>query len=241
MKTRKRTLVKSIFLSVIRYERWKSNPKNIDKMIYMEQYKHMIGFVCMICFVFFAVGCKPVQQITKIKTDSVVSATVHAQTSVEQHQTTNVQENSAITAKTESEKSIIELDTDKSVISGTLVVYDTSKPVDERTGKPPIKSELSWTHNKDIERKYTQSQNFNTSVNQKKDLNAEQVIASKAKEEIKSKSKSEVKTEITEKSFANTSVILFVIIGIIVLYFIVSKTTPIGFFTKIIHFFRKKQ
>ena len=45
MKTRKRTLIKTILLSMVRYERWKMNPKNVEKVILMEMYNHNLGWV----------------------------------------------------------------------------------------------------------------------------------------------------------------------------------------------------
>jgi hypothetical protein len=45
MKTRKRTLLKTFLLMLIRYDRWRMNPKNIDMVIYMEQMKHKIGIL----------------------------------------------------------------------------------------------------------------------------------------------------------------------------------------------------
>jgi len=241
MKTRKRTFFRNLLAMAIRNQCWMSNPKNLDKIIAMEQFRYQAGFTYMICFLFFAVSCKPVQQITKIKTDSIASVSTQLKTNTEQTQTTNVQEKSVITAQIDSSTSNINFNTDKSVMSGTLVVYDTSKPVNERTGKPPIKSELNWSNKKDIERKSVEASNFSNQENKKTDVSAEQKKASNNDTKIKSKSNNEIKTDITEEWFANKSLILFVLIGIgIVIYFIVSKTTPIGILTKIIRFFRKK-
>jgi len=42
MKTRKRTWLKTFLLMLIRYDRWRMNPKNIDLVVYLEQMKPKI-------------------------------------------------------------------------------------------------------------------------------------------------------------------------------------------------------
>ncbi|HEY5593154.1 MAG TPA: hypothetical protein VIK55_19325 [Paludibacter sp.] len=45
MKTRKRTFIKTVFLMLVRNERWYADPRNIEKIILMEQMTHKIGWV----------------------------------------------------------------------------------------------------------------------------------------------------------------------------------------------------
>jgi hypothetical protein len=42
---RKRTLIKTFFLLLVRYERWKMNPKNMEKVILMELYNPKMSWI----------------------------------------------------------------------------------------------------------------------------------------------------------------------------------------------------
>jgi hypothetical protein len=42
---RKRTLFKTFFLLLVRYERWKMNPANMEKVILMELYNPKMSWI----------------------------------------------------------------------------------------------------------------------------------------------------------------------------------------------------
>lgn len=43
MKTRKRTFIKTFFLSLVRYEKWKMDPRNVEIVARMEMYTPKIA------------------------------------------------------------------------------------------------------------------------------------------------------------------------------------------------------
>ncbi len=142
MKSRKRTLVKTVLLSLIRYERWKMNPKNIDKAIFMEQYKHSIGYTWIVLLLLTITSCAPVKKIEK----SDVTQKLQAQTEVKTNDKveTKAENGQKINLKVDSSnvKKSVNAETKATEDITKTVNYDTSKQPD-KSGKLPIASETT--------------------------------------------------------------------------------------------------
>lgn len=241
MKNRKRSFLKSLLLTWVKSERWYQNPKNIDMLIYREQYKHMIGFTWLLCLAFFMVSCGTTTKVTKTKAETAISSETQVKKNIEQTNTSTVVDKSITVGKNIEEKSLIQFEKDTEEFEARLITYDTSLPVDEKTGKPPAKSELTWTNKKNNEKKSNQVSTVSESTKTNTDLNVDLKNSTKQKSDssatVKVKSKSE--TSITEKIFSNKLWIMLIILGVGIVFLILKDITPLGLFLKIKNFFHR--
>ena len=91
---------------------------------------------------------KTAKENTAILTESTVEkSAVHSDES-------NAVDNSITVVEEKINKTIDEIENATEEFEARLVVYDTDKPVDEKTGKPPAKSELYITNRKTTRIKY---------------------------------------------------------------------------------------
>lgn len=242
MKTRKRTLIKTALLSLVRYERWKMNPKNIERIIQSEQWKHGLWFTWMLCLAFFMVSCGTTTKVTKTKAETAISSDIQVKKNLEQTNTSTTVDKSVTANTNVEEKSLIQIEKETEEFEARLITYDTSLPVDEKTGKPPAKSELIWTNKKNNEKKSNQISTVSESTKTSTDLNVDLKNFIKQKSDsfarVKAKSKSEV--SITEKVFSNKLWIMLIVLVVgIAAFFVLKKITPLGLFLKIKNFFHK--
>ena len=109
---------------------------------------------------------------------------------------------------------------DENSVSGTettinSVVYDTDKPIDVNTGKPPVKSETTKVIKKDNFKKIVSEAVFTTIKNDSTDI------------KVVDKSKIETETKVSEtpkkSTFAYVYYILVIVIVLVVGFFIYAK------------------
>jgi len=139
MKTRKRTFIKTVLLSLVRYERWKRNPKNIERIILQEQWKHGLWFTWSIALLFLVSSCAPAKKIEKsslkvdVKTETQVTKTAEEKTDL----TTSV--NTEKKAD-ESIKKTVSADENEQTTIHTIN-YDPKSEVVPGTDRPKVISE----------------------------------------------------------------------------------------------------
>ena len=134
---RKRTLVKTIFLSLIRFERWKMNPKNIDKMIYLEQYTHIIGYTWIVVLMLTVSSCSPVKKIEKsnLKVDVKTETQVTKTTEEKKDLTTSVNNEKKTDESTKKTASVDENETEETTIHTVNYDPQTKSIASETTTK----------------------------------------------------------------------------------------------------------
>ena len=97
----------------------------------------------------------------------------------------------------------------------TTVVYDTEKPIEEKTGKPPVKSETTKIIKKDVSQNVTSKADFTTIYNDS------------TKKETVDKSQIKTKTEVsvTPKKSTFAYIYYILVIGILIVagFFVYKK------------------
>lgn len=244
MKTSKRTFLKTLFLILVKNERWLHSPKNIDALIYREQRRNMIACTWSFLAVFIVgllfVGCSTTKT-TKIKTDQAISSDSQVKKSSELTNTTNLVDKSIISNNTSIGKTLDITENEIGEVTGKLTIFDTSLPVDAKTGKPPAKSELVWTNKKTTQKSENQKSNFVTTDQKKNDLKIDEKSVSKNKSDSSANVKAKTKTEdtTTVKKLPNMSLILLGVLGVTVLLIFVFKIPVVELFVKLFSFVRK--
>ena len=157
---KKYTFFRNLLAIVIRSYRWRQNPKNIEVAYTLE---HLWKF-CFFCFITcFTLSCAPVKKLEKIKIETKSDSI-----------TTDKSEIKTVKYIDLIEKEWNDLET-------RILVYDTEKPIDSVTHKPPLKSETIIINNKQAEKK---TFSIDNSTN-KKNTSAEIKTSLKAKTETR--------------------------------------------------------
>lgn len=101
MKIRKHTLIRNLVCVLIRNYRFRMNPKNIEQIVLMEQYRLMIGFTWVFCILLAFTSCRTTKDSTKtaLKTELAAKLDVAAtnETNVATVTDAVVKDNSTIT------------------------------------------------------------------------------------------------------------------------------------------------
>lgn len=125
---------------MLRSYRWRMNIKNIEAMITLEQQLWKLGFVCFItCFI---ISCAPVKKLVKTDIKQLVETVTNVQKNTEAVTDTKV------TDKTEkvTDKTIEQIEKEWNDLEIRITAYDTNKPIDSVTHKPPVISETVITN-----------------------------------------------------------------------------------------------
>lgn len=157
---KKYTFFRNLLAILIRSYRWRQNPKNIE-VAYTLEHLWKFGFLC--CITCFALSCAPVKKLEKIKIET--------------------KSDSISTDKSEIKtvKSIDLIEKEWNDLETRILVYDTDKPIDSVTHKPPLKSETIIIHKKQAEKKTISVDNSTI----KKNTSAEIKTSLKAKTETR--------------------------------------------------------
>ena len=157
MKTRKRTFFKTVFLSIARYERWKQNPKNIEKMILEEQYRHGLWFTWSVMFVFLIASCAPVKKIEKSDVTQKQQTQTEVKTNDKVEEKAKTEQKINLKVDSSAVKKLVNAETKATEEFTKTVNYDTSKQPD-KIGKLPISSETTHITRSVSNNNSTQSQ-----------------------------------------------------------------------------------
>ena len=136
---KKRTFFRNMLAIMIRSYRWRMNPKNIEAIITLEQQLWKLGFVCF--FTYFVLSCAPVKKLEK--TENKLSV----ETATEVQKKTEVVTDTKVTDKTEkvTDKTIELIEKEWNDLEIRITAYDTNKPIDSITRKPPVMRETVIT------------------------------------------------------------------------------------------------
>lgn len=187
----------------------------------------------LICFLILllVVGCKTT--VKSVKDKAVTQAETNVEKSSVQSAEAKVIDKSAFAEQASAEKTIEEIEKSTEEFEARLVVYDTDKPVDEKTGKPPTKSELFITNKKSSGSTSTTAEASSNSVVSNIDVK----IAQEANIKINSDSLTTINENkqslTTEKTVSNKSWILFLVIGVVMFYLIITKFSFVKLVVKI--------
>lgn len=135
---------------------------------------------------------KTVESKNDIKTETLAS------TRKDEKQILNTASNSQTGTKAVSDRIIKQMDQMQSVCNSKLVIYDTSKPIDLKTGKPPILSESTTCYSKNNEK--NRSITTNTKVEEIKESNFEGQLFKEQKQKKVETKKLIDKSKVTETS-----------------------------------------
>ena len=169
MKRKKRTFLKTVFLTLVSNDRWLRNPKNKDKYRQWIQLNSMIGFtwIILICFV---MSCAPAQKIEKSSLKSDIDKVTNVSKKTDEKQTGSVIDTSIKTADKNTESSEIKNKTTETKTTR----FDGSKPIVPGTGKPPVIEEIIKTetesNQKDIRIQETLTEKLNLQISYTREL-----------------------------------------------------------------------
>lgn len=152
---------------------------------------HQKLIALLIAFVFFA--CAGVKKTEKIAVKESVKAQTELSKKVDKVQ------NLKVISQTEvaNNKSIEEIEKLSENLETRLITYDTDKPVDVSTGKPPVKSERITTYVKSSQKDNKITDKSIDKINLK--IDAKTVLKSKVDSNSNTNNKVVSKTETTEK------------------------------------------
>lgn len=193
------------------------------------------------CFVVLCTGCGTTKTI-KTKEETAISSVTQASKLIDEQKTTNVVDKSVIENQLVEENSLIQFEKETGEFEGSLIIYDTSLAVDEKTGKPPTKSKLTWTNKKNTEKTSNQSSKTSENENKMNDLNTTDKSSLKQKSKNSTNLKAKNENSAKKKTSPNVSLILLLFFGVCVIVFCVyKKITPLGIFLKIKTLFIKSK
>jgi hypothetical protein len=178
-----------------RYERFRSNPKNIDLIIHETQRMWQLGFVMLTLVIL--VSCS-VTKTTKSDVKSNVSSESGVSKEIALSESNQSADHTRTSIDSTSIKALQLFEVWKKGYTSQLKTYDTSKPVDPKTGTPPLASELninnveSGTKNtqENGEVKYNQIKQNDIVTNLTKQLKSKSDSIAFLKQELSSRNKS---------------------------------------------------
>lgn len=184
-------------------------------------------FIFLIAFVLIA--CNPVKQITqsheviKKTTDSTVIAKTETKTDI-----ASKNDNTKVV-----EKTMEQFEKETTTFEAVLVTYDTTKPIEAKTGKPPVLSELTVKKAGTVDRRHASKENQTDS--DKSDFKSEikQTTDNMTSVHIKSADEKTEKQTLQITSTFNTPIIIGVIFLIIIAGTYFKKSWIIKIITQI--------
>lgn len=189
--------------------------------------KKVIFFLILL----FLVGCKTT--VKSVKDKAVILTETKVEKSTVQATEAKVTDKSIVAEEAKVKKTIEEIEKATEEFEARLVVYDTDKPVDEKTGKPPTKSELFITNKKASGSTAKKSEIGSNTIVSNSDIKMSQEATIKINSDSLTNINEKKKSLTTDKTVSNKSWILFVVIGVVLLYLIVTKLSFVGLLAKI--------
>lgn len=189
MKTKKKnTTWRNIVDAYIRVERFRMNPNNIDILRHTKAFQ--LGLILF--SMFLIVSCSGTKKLEKsnVKTDVKTEVGVKKQSDENQNLQVTSGSEQVQNKTTDSSES-------KTTNKTTKVTdFDTSKPADPVTGKPPVLRETVTDENEITNKNDKTEENLNAKLNMQTNYNRQltQKVDSQAKVISKLQSKTEVKT-----------------------------------------------
>ena len=179
----------------------------------------------------FLVGCKTT--VKTVKENAVTNTQTKVEKSTEQAVETKIIDKSTVAEETKHKKTIEEIESATEEFEARLITYDTDKPVDERTGKPPTKSELFITNKKAFGSTAYKKETGSNTIVSNTDVKMAQEVTTKINTDSSTTINEKRKVATTDKTIANKSWILFVVIGVTLFYLIITKFSFVGLLAKI--------
>lgn len=236
---KKNTFWRDFLAFYLHYQRWKSDIRNIETVIRFDTMQRQInGFLFIFLAVIFA-SCSSVRKTEK----NAVSATKTSDTRVLQSNEINsslgLSSKGTVSSMGVAENNLTQTVDESGDYQATLTVYDTSKPVDSLTGKPPVQSELVIKKSDKRKKVTKNAARTANSTKQQSDININKKIEARNKTDSKAHTATKEKetTESTETTLPNKSLILFAVFGVGVLFLIIRFRVKI--ISRIVGFFRK--
>jgi hypothetical protein len=196
----------------------------------------------LVLFIF--VACAGTKKVTTDKVSTEVKKETQLEKKTETKESGSVSDKSTSKIDSTAIKSLEQIEKLTSLFESRLKTYDTSKPVDPKTGTPPLVSELIISNNTTKDIKQTDNSKYNTSKTDKKDVQIDynklikSAIDSTVAEAMKQKSTSETK----EPPDGNWwKWLLAGCIIPVVLWFIVKKNWHAKAFVWLLNLFRFKK
>lgn len=186
---KKNTLWRNFLACMVRYERFRSNPKNIDLIIHETQRYWQLGFVMVA--ILLMVSCASTTKIEKSKLDSSIASNTNVTKKTDETQAGSITDKSekAQDKKTESSENTAKVKETK------ITDYDPSKPIVPGTGKPPVVKETVTTEKEETQKSDKTEESLRQKLNLQVDYNKKlkQTVDSQSNVITKLKAKTETK------------------------------------------------
>lgn len=203
MKTKKRTFITRLFRSyiagMIKYDRLIHRTENHYLLLHEMHRLYKFGFLM---FAFIIMGCAPAKNA--LKTD--VTQKLQSETQVSKN-TEVTEKGSAVdksTLKTDSSgvKALELIEKMTQDFEARLKIYDTDKPTDPVTGRPPLASELEIKNKVTDDKKTSGSESSVVKTDKQNNIQTEwsKVINNRIDSAMKANSKTIANTEATDTS-----------------------------------------
>lgn len=186
----------------------------------MKVMKKLILFLVVLLFVGCKTTVKSVKQKEQLLTETRVDKSEVAK------EKSSIADNSTLLTENNIKKTIDEIERAIEDLEARLVLYDTDKPIDEKTGKPPAKSELIITKKKLTEYIGNRKETNSNIAESKSDIKITQAINKTITSDSLTNIQEKTKSLTTDKTISNKSWILFSVIGVsLALLLFLSKTS----------------
>lgn len=176
-------------------------------------------------------GCKTTEKSVKDK--AVTQTETKVDKSSVQSTEAKATDKSIVAEEAKVKKTIEEIEKSTEEYEARLVVYDTDKPVDEKTGKPPTKSELFITNKKASGSTAKKSEVGTNTIVSNSDIKMSQEATIKINSDSLTNINEKKQSLTTDKTVSNKSWILFVVIGVVLFYLIITKFSFVKLVVKI--------
>lgn len=230
MKTKKRTFITRLFRSyiagMIKYDRLIHRPENHYLLLHEMQRLYRFGFV-MFAFIIIMAGCAPAKKA--LKTDVTQKLQSETEVSKNTEVTEKVTAVDKSTLKTDSSgvKSLELIEKMTQDFEAKLRFYDTDKPADPVTGKPPLASELEIKNKVTADKKTSGSESSAVKTDKRNNVQTDwnSVINSRIDSAMKSNSKTISNTDVSDTSthWAAWTISVLLLIILILSFFVRTK------------------
>lgn len=193
-----------------------------------------------ISFVLYvSISCNSMKKTTKYKEDTATKSTIQSNKTIDNTINTTIVDKSIKKGSIDSLSNLESIDKSIGEYESHTLVYDTSKPIDAKTGKPPLLSEKIIKFKKSNDKKTTQTSSKNENVIQQNDLKVDQNSNTKivSDSSVKTDSKNKIVSEFKKKRNPNLYFILISIIVFIIVFLVVKRVPVVAFFGKILNIF----
>ncbi len=213
MKTKKRTFFRNVLALMLRNDRWWSDPRNADKILAHIQYLNRIAFVCVLMFI---VSCAGTKKVEKQQAKADIKIETQVQKTTDQTQTGTVTDKTISSGSSNSQKSQELIEKETGEWESRLITYDTSKPLDSLTHKPPVASELVQTNKKVKDKKSTGTDNLMISASEVKDVVKAYTALLQQKNDSLSRVNATLQSKATTTTTTKSNWWIWMIIGIFI-------------------------